>query len=158
MSLTERMCADPRVCVCVLCWLFKYFVIWFLSKLIMKLVNRVFDFWVFSVWLCQCRVRVRASARVLGSYLCSKDLIRDIHWVRSDFRVFAQRFCINYNLFWFWFMFCTMFDTLHRFSMKYNFIIFLKLFKSQLQYFALPAFLLIWSFLFKSSRKLHIHG
>lgn len=61
----------------------------------MKLVNRVFDFWVFFslfVCVCVCRVRVRAPARVLGSYLCSKDLIRDIHWVQATLEYLLKAF------------------------------------------------------------------
>lgn len=82
----------------------------------------------------------------------------------NDFKVFAQCFCINYNLFWFynyiyWFMFCTMFEHFRTFFFFLQQII---LFKSQLEYLTIFAFAaILYRFdlsCFKSSRPLHIHG
>lgn len=87
----------------------------------------------------------------------------------NDFRVFAQCFCINYNLFWFynylfWFMFCTMFEHFTSICNRIFFFFFATNNIIQItigiSYNIRFSAILYWFDLscFKSSRPLHIHG
>lgn len=83
----------------------------------------------------------------------------------NDFRVFAQCFCINYNLFWFynylfWFMFCTMFEHFRTFSFfATNNIIQITIGISYNIRFCCNTTIYRFDLsCFKSSRPLHIHG